>query len=206
MTLDSRRWYIVLLFTPHRWSPACNFNISLYFFTACVTLGSRIRYIALLFSLHRWSPAYKSNISLYFFTACVTLGSRRWYIALLFPLHGWSQTPESGISLKGAGISAWTAYILAEWIFVSINEILGESNANSKQNARLTQTGVLGPFCLSMSHLQCDIRVWPGLIFASVSLSISMRTNPELQRMYAVKARPFISIGCMLWRHVLSFP
>ena len=101
------------IFSQHAWPFALGYKISLCYLP-----------------LHGWSPACNFNISLYFFTACVTLDSRRWYIALLFPLHGWSLTPESGISLKGAGISAWAAYILAEWIFVSNNEILGESDAN----------------------------------------------------------------------------
>ena len=69
-------------------------------------------------------------------------------------------------------------------------ELLGETDREERVKSPSHTDGLFRATCLSMSHLQCDIRVWPDLIFASVSLSISMRANPELQRMYAVKARP----------------
>ena len=69
-------------------------------------------------------------------------------------------------------------------------ELLGETDSEERVKSPSHTDGLFRATCLSMAHLQCDIRVWPGPLGASVSLSNSMRTNPELQRMYAVKARP----------------
>ena len=68
-------------------------------------------------------------------------------------------------------------------------ELLGETDREERVKSPSHTDGLFRATCLSMSHLQCDIRVWPGPLWTSVSLSNSMRTNPELQRIYAVKAR-----------------
>ena len=68
-------------------------------------------------------------------------------------------------------------------------ELLGETDREERVKSPSHTDGLFRATCLSMSHLQCDIRVWPGPLLTSVSLSNSMRTNPELQRIYAVKAR-----------------
>ena len=68
-------------------------------------------------------------------------------------------------------------------------ELLGETDREERVKRPSHTDGRFRATCLSMSHLQCDIRVWPGPLWTSVSLSNSMRTNPELQSIYAVKAR-----------------
>ena len=58
-------------------------------------------------------------------------------------------------------------------------ELLGETDSKERGKRPAHTDGRFRATCLSMSHLQCDIRVWPGPLCASVSLSNSMRTNPE---------------------------
>ena len=58
-------------------------------------------------------------------------------------------------------------------------ELLGETESEKRVKRTSLKDGRFRATCLSMSHLQCDIRVWPGPLWATVSLSNSMRTNPE---------------------------